>query len=110
MPYKRAAATRDVVLIVAAVVLMAAAIGLYFSLRKPEGAPTDQFVDFYCPDCDHHFQLSHRDVEQTIWERRDFEQDEIGKMRIRCPKCSRYTARRATGIIGQPKPDSADPD
>ena len=83
MPHKRTAATRDVVLIGVAIVLLAGAVGLYFSLQRPEGAPTDQFVDFHCPDCDHHFQLSHRDVEQTIWERRDFEKDDTGKMLIR---------------------------
>lgn len=97
MRQQRSAATREVVLIGAAILLLAAAVGLYAWLQRPEGAPSDQFVGFYCPDCDHHFQLSHRDVEHTIWDQRDFQKDASGQVLIRCPKCGRYTARRARG-------------
>jgi predicted RNA-binding Zn-ribbon protein involved in translation (DUF1610 family) len=97
MPRLRAATARDVVLIIVAVVLLAAA-GIYMLQRGSgiEPAPDDQYMDFRCEACGESFRLSHREFE-TLWDERRFTPTEDGKMLFECPKCGQIKAIRVAG-------------
>jgi len=98
---------RRVVLLVSVglvVVVVGAAVAKW-AIPGPEGAPDNEFIGFYCPDCRFFFQVSHREFERT-WE--------AGRYRVGsdkrtllypCPRCEKLTAHRTTG----PPPASGGP-
>ncbi|MCK4343065.1 MAG: hypothetical protein KAY37_15225 [Phycisphaerae bacterium] len=95
MGRRRHAATREIVLLGLAAVLLVVAGWLYSCLSRGEAPPTDEVVGFYCPECDHFFELSHRDFEK-LWDRGEFKSGAGGKgFRIRCEQCQQFTAERA---------------
>ena len=103
----RSASTRNVVLIVIAVLLIVAAV-THFALRGSgeEPAPDDQFMDFRCAACGHAFRLSHREFEQ-LWNERRFTRQPDGRtLFYECPACGEHQAVRAVGDeAATPRPD-----
>jgi len=85
----RPGTTRDVVLIIIAVILLTVA-GSYMALRGGgvEPAPDDQYMDFRCQACGESFRLSHREFEK-LWDERRFAPKEggAGAWVYECPKC-----------------------
>ena len=91
----RPASTRNVVLIVVAVLLIAAAV-THFALRGSgqDPAPDDQFVDFHCTVCDKPFRMSYREFEQA-WNERKFTRQPDGRtLHYECPTCGEHRAVR----------------
>jgi hypothetical protein len=91
----RAGATRDVVLIVIAVVLLAGA-GLYFKMGggTPDDAPDDQYLDFRCQACEHEFRMSYAEFEKYFNQRRMSRQEDGRTVDFACPKCGEHKAKR----------------
>lgn len=92
--------------IVGVVVVVGGAAVAKWAIPGPERAPDNEFIGFYCPDCRHYFQVSHREFERA-WE--------AGRYRVAsdkrtllfpCPRCEKLTAHRATG---PPAPESTGP-
>ena len=103
----RPASTRDVVLVVIAVLLLAVA-AVYFTLHGSgeDPAPDDQFMGFHCTACDQPFRLSHREFEK-LWDERKFARRPDGRgLLFECPTCGEHKAVRVSQAGGAtPPPD-----
>jgi predicted RNA-binding Zn-ribbon protein involved in translation (DUF1610 family) len=103
----RPASTRNVVLVVIAVLVLAAA-GTYLTLygSGEDAAPDDQFVDFHCTACDKSFRMSYREFEKA-WNERKFTRQPDGRtLYYECPSCGEHKAVRvAQGETAPPQPD-----
>ena len=96
MRRSRPAATRDVVLIVLVIVVLAAAV-TYGVLRSgaEDAAPDDQYISFRCQACGEAFRLSYREFEE-LWNKRKFVQQADGRTLLyECAKCGQMKAERA---------------
>ncbi|MBU0617993.1 MAG: hypothetical protein KKI02_09775 [Planctomycetes bacterium] len=103
----RTASTRNVVLVVIAVLLLAAA-GTYLTLYSSgeEPAPDDQFVDFRCTACDKPFRMSYREFEKASNERKFTAQPDGRTLHYECPTCGEHKAVRVSqGGAATPQPD-----
>lgn len=103
----RPATTRDVVLIILAIVLLIVA-GTYVTLRGggEDPAPDDQYMDFRCQACGEPFRLSYREFEK-FWDERRFTRQADGRTLLyECPKCGRHGAKR----VVQPEAPTAEPE
>jgi len=92
----RSAATKEVVLVVVAIILIAIA-GAYTVTRGTgeEPAPDDQFVSFKCRACGESFQLSYAEFEK-VWDEGRFKRQDDGRTLLyQCPKCGQIQAERA---------------
>jgi predicted RNA-binding Zn-ribbon protein involved in translation (DUF1610 family) len=72
-------------------------VALVVSVRSgPEGdVPTGEFIGFYCPACDHYFELSHRQFKQ-LWDQHEFKRAEGRQALVfKCSQCGKLTAVRA---------------
>jgi ribosomal protein S27E len=103
----RPASIRNVVLIVIAVLLIAAAVA-HFALRGggEDAAPDDQFVDFRCTACNHTFRMSYSEFEKA-WNERKFTRQPDGRtLYYECPACGEHKAVRVAGSgAATPGPD-----
>jgi hypothetical protein len=110
MTQLRGAGTRDLVLGVLALVLLAAAAFFFIRSRSKGDAPTTEFVEFFCPKCNHHFKLSYRDFEEKIWNKHQYKVVE-GERNIlfKCPNCGQITAERVDEPDAQPPPPAGEP-
>jgi predicted RNA-binding Zn-ribbon protein involved in translation (DUF1610 family) len=85
---------RSVMLLAVALGLVTAATILYVRSNTGDAAPTDEFVEFYCPRCQQAFQLSHREFEQ-VWDRREYQRGSQDKtLLFKCWNCGQMTAGR----------------
>jgi predicted RNA-binding Zn-ribbon protein involved in translation (DUF1610 family) len=110
MMRRRAAGTKQVVLGVAAVALVALAIVLYVRTSGEDGPPGSKFLRFYCPDCKKSFELSERDIDRMM-EKREYGRapGERGLL-FKCPCCGKMTAERAVEPrVGEAAGKGADP-
>jgi predicted RNA-binding Zn-ribbon protein involved in translation (DUF1610 family) len=91
----RPGTTRDVVLIVIAVILLVVA-GSYMALRGSgeDAAPDDQYLSFRCEACGESFRLSHREFEKLTDERRFATKEDGRTLVYECPKCKEIRAVR----------------
>ena len=101
----RRGGVRDVVLLVLAVVLIAGAVFVYVRLSNKDAAPDDVFIGMYCPDCDHYFEISHREFERRFDAQEYRLLGEEKELYFKCDKCGQMTAERADGppAKGDPK-------
>lgn len=100
------AAHRRVALLVTVglVVVVLGAVAAKWAIPGPEGAPDNEFIGFYCPDCRHYFQVSHREFER-VWEAGRYRvADDKRTLLFPCPRCAKLTAHRANGP--SPAPES----
>lgn len=96
MRRSRPAATRDLVLIVLAIVVLGIAV-TYAVVRSgiEDAAPDDQYVGFRCQACGESFRLSYREFE-VLWNERRFEQQADRRTLLyECAKCGQMKAERA---------------
>lgn len=94
----RRAATRDVALLVLALVLLGGAGLIYWRAGgAADGAPTDPkyTTSFVCEGCGHYFGLTPAELERAI-DRRDTRGDpQTRQMWFRCPVCKELKSVRA---------------
>lgn len=99
-------AHRRIVLLVGVglvVVVLGGAV-VKWAIPGPDGAPDNEFIGFYCPDCRHYFQVSHREFER-VWEAGRYRvADDKRTLLFPCPRCAKLTAHRANGP--PPAPES----
>lgn len=93
MTFLRRAATKDIVLIVVALVLVAGAVYLYSRLSKSGQASEVDMVYFFCDDCKVPTEISQLEFERR-WDRKEFKAEQGGSFWIKCSKCGKMTAER----------------
>ena len=96
MRFQRRAGVRDIVLLIVALAILGAAAMTYRSCANKDTAPSDQYIEFYCPDCDAYFKVSHRDFEEQ-WNKGEYKILEDKGMLFKCQQCGKIIARRADG-------------
>lgn len=102
---QRAAATKEVALGAAALVLIALAVLLYLQAGRADMAPADKFVRFNCPRCQKSFELSEREID-AIWEKHEYQlRPGERDLRFRCKHCGEMTAERAVEPPAHTSPD-----
>lgn len=99
----RGISTRDVILIVFALAVVVVAVLLFMRGGAEDSAPTDQFAEFYCPECDYTFRLSHAQIDQ-IWKENEFVTHGDRGMLFKCTKCGKMTAERSVARGATPPP------
>jgi predicted RNA-binding Zn-ribbon protein involved in translation (DUF1610 family) len=91
----RQAPRRTPLLVGLSVALLLAALIVFAASGPGSDAPTTEYMGFYCPACNHYFELSHRQFKH-LWDRHDFRTDPAThKLTFKCDQCGKLTAVRA---------------
>jgi predicted RNA-binding Zn-ribbon protein involved in translation (DUF1610 family) len=91
----RATPRRTLLLVGLSATLLLAALIVTLSSGSGSDVPSNEFVGFYCPACDHYFELSHRQFKR-LWDRHDFQTDPAKHtLTFKCDQCGKLTAQRA---------------
>jgi hypothetical protein len=90
---QRGLTMRDLVLLLAGLVVLGVALFFMTRPKVEDAAPTDKFVSFYCPKCDYFYSLSEREFEE-LWNRKGYKMGQGRDVLFECRKCRQMTAER----------------
>ena len=108
MVRRRGIATKEVVLGIAAVVLIVAAVLIYVRSDRSTGPSDTVMLGFTCQQCKQESRISERDFEK-MFNRHEFRQGSDGRtMLFKCPRCGQMAAVRSDGPADEPPPAPAD--
>lgn len=84
---------------------------LVVALRSSSGSdvPTNEFMHFFCPNCNRHFELNHRQFKR-LWDKHEYKAGTAqSPLRFKCTYCGQLTAVRDERSVSVPQPEARTP-